>query len=55
MLEEELPGITVKVFGSFATKLYLPDGDIDIVVMTNDCYETSHTYQLIYEKLKTNS
>ena len=29
------PEVTVETFGSFATKLYLPDGDIDIVVLTN--------------------
>lgn len=29
------PKCDVIPFGSFATQLYLPDGDIDIAVLTN--------------------
>ena len=32
-IKEVVPECEVKVFGSFATKLYLPDGDIDIAVL----------------------
>lgn len=33
-----MPGVEVLCFGSFATQLYLPDGDIDMAVLTHGKY-----------------
>lgn len=49
------PGIQVLPFGSFATQLYLPDGDIDIAVLTNEKYEVSDVYNRIYKFISTKS
>lgn len=43
------PGLQVFPFGSFATQLYLPDGDIDIVVVTNGKYNVSDVYNKIHK------
>lgn len=42
------PGVEVQVFGSFATDLYLPGSDIDMVVIspTGDCENRHKLYQL---------
>lgn len=42
----------VEIFGSFATKLYLPDGDIDIAVLTNNKYEVTTVYNKIHKALQ---
>jgi non-canonical poly(A) RNA polymerase PAPD5/7 len=39
MIVEKYPTAKVEYFGSFATKLYLPDGDIDITVLLDDIME----------------
>jgi DNA polymerase sigma len=39
MILEKYPNAQVKYFGSFATKLYLPDGDIDVTVLIDDIEE----------------
>jgi hypothetical protein len=36
LIYENLKNLTVKKFGSFPTKLHLPDSDVDIVVISND-------------------
>lgn len=36
MINEKYPQASVEYFGSFATKLYLPDGDIDVTVLIDD-------------------
>lgn len=33
LLEEEIPGSTLLAFGSFCTKLYLPNSDVDLVLI----------------------
>lgn len=38
-------------FGSFATQLYLPDGDIDIAVLTNNNFELTESYNKIHRML----
>ena len=43
--------MSVQIFGSFATQLYLPDGDIDIVVLTNGRYQISEVYTKIHKHL----
>lgn len=45
------PEAEVVAFGSFATQLYLPDGDIDLVVLTNNRYQVSEVYSKINKTL----
>lgn len=33
------PEVSVIAFGSFATQLYLPDGDVDVAILTNGHYD----------------
>ena len=33
-IKEMFPKVKVIAFGSFATQLYLPDGDVDVAVLT---------------------
>ena len=49
MIVEKYPTAKVEYFGSFATKLYLPDGDIDITVLLDDImeYEERGVYDAI--------
>ncbi len=39
MIVQKYPEAKVEYFGSFATKMYLPDGDIDITVLLEDIQE----------------
>ena len=39
MINEKYPSAKVEFFGSFATKMYLPDGEIDITVLMDDILE----------------
>lgn len=48
---EIIPDCSVEIFGSFATKLYLPDGDIDMVVLTNGKHEATDVYSKIHKHL----
>ncbi len=36
IVRQRYPQADVRAFGSFATRLYLPDGDIDIVVLIGE-------------------
>lgn len=49
------PKCDVIFFGSFATQLYLPDGDIDIAVLTNGQYEATDVYNKINKFLCSRS
>ena len=40
-IQKLFPRAKVLVFGSFATKLYLPDGDVDIAVLTDGHYSST--------------
>ena len=52
------PQAEVHPFGSFASNLYLPDGDIDIVALidheTLGRPETMELYEQIYQEFKKN-
>ena len=39
MIVQKYPQAQVKYFGSFATKMYLPDGDIDVTVLIDNIDE----------------
>ncbi|KAG8943699.1 hypothetical protein FRC03_002351 [Tulasnella sp. 419] len=48
----DYPGATVIAFGSFVTGLYLPGGDIDIVVQLNEDEEVVPALTIIAERLR---
>lgn len=56
MIVEKYPQAKVEYFGSFATKLYLPDGDIDITVLIDDIeeYEERKVYDNIHKIIRKN-
>lgn len=50
---EIFPKADVIAFGSFATQLYLPDGDIDIAILTNNEYPPSQIYTNLNKHLQS--
>lgn len=50
LIKDAVGECTVKAFGSFATGLYLPDGDIDVAVLI-DCADERKVYESIYSAI----
>ena len=53
LINEKYPSADVRVFGSFATELYLPDGDIDITVLIDtDDFPEEKVYDSIHKIIR---
>jgi non-canonical poly(A) RNA polymerase PAPD5/7 len=50
LIKETIGDCEVKAFGSFATGLYLPDGDIDVAILV-DSQDDRKIYEAVYSAL----